>query len=132
MRSVWLALAIALRTASCKLSPETPDSELPLGQSATYWLSMLDLRPVETAQKIKQPLLILQGGRDYQVTLEDLEGWKKALADRKGVKFKDYPKLGHLFAEGEGKARPEEYTKEGHVAKEVVDDIAAWVKGVRP
>jgi hypothetical protein len=30
--------------------------------------------------------------------------------------------------EGQGKARPEEYTKTGHVAREVIDDLAAWIK----
>jgi dienelactone hydrolase len=111
-----------------KLAPDTPKDEVPLGGSAVYWLSMRDLRPVETAKKIKLPLLILQGGRDYQVTMQDIEGWKKALADRKGTTLKSYPKLNHLFAVGEGKAKPEEYDKEGHVAPEVVADIAAWVK----
>jgi hypothetical protein len=45
------------------------------------------------------------------------------------VTLKSYPKLNHLFMEGEGKARPAEYDKAGHVAAEVVADIAAWVKG---
>jgi len=111
-----------------KLSPDTPKDDVPLGGSAVYWLSMRDLQPVETVKKIKQPLLILQGGRDYQVTVQDFEGWKKTLADRKGTTLKSYPKLNHLFAVGEGKAKPEEYDKEGHVAVEVVADIAAWVK----
>jgi dienelactone hydrolase len=111
-----------------KLSADTPAEELPFGVSAAYWLSMNDLAPVETARKVKQPLLVLQGGRDYQSTMEDFDGWKKALAGRKGATLKAYPKLNHLFAEGEGKATPAEYEKEGHVAKEVVDDIAAWVK----
>lgn len=121
--------AQAAKLKDPKLSVDTPAAELPFGQPAVYWLSVLDLRPVETAAKGKQPLLILQGGRDYQVTMDDFDGWKKALSDRKGVTLKSYPKLNHLFAEGEGKAKPEEYLKkEGHVAKEVVDDVAAWVK----
>jgi fermentation-respiration switch protein FrsA (DUF1100 family) len=77
-------------------------------------------------------MLVLQGERDYQVTMADFAGWKKALAGRKGVVLKSYPKLNHLFMEGKGKAKPEEYGKEGHVAKEVVDDIAAWVKKTPP
>jgi dienelactone hydrolase len=111
-----------------KLSAETPAAELPFGVSAVYWLSMRDLAPVETALKVKQPLLILQGGRDYQSTMEDFAGWKKALAGRKGTTLKSYPKVNHLFAEGVGKATPAEYQKEGHVAKEVVEDVAGWVK----
>ncbi len=111
-----------------KLSAETPAEDLPFGVTAIYWMSMRDLRSVETALKVKQPMLILQGGRDYQSTMEDFDGWKKALSDRKGTTLKSYPKLNHLFAEGEGKAKPAEYDKEGHVAREVVDEIAAWVK----
>ncbi len=111
-----------------KLSLDTPAAELPFGQPAAYWLSVRDLEPVPTALRIKQPLLILQGGRDYQVTMDDFNGWKKALAGRKGATLKAYPKLNHLFAEGQGLATPAEYLNEGHVAKEVVDDLAAWIK----
>ena len=74
------------------------------------------------------PLLLLQGERDYQVTLADFDGWKKALADRKNVRFKSYPTLNHLFMDGKGKATPGEDEQVGHVAPEVVDDVAAWVK----
>jgi dienelactone hydrolase len=113
-----------------KLSPETPADDLPFGVAAVYWLSMNDLRPAERSAKGKQPILVLQGGRDYQSTMDDFDGWKKALSGRKGATLKAYPKLNHLFIEGEGKAKPSEYvSKEGHVAKEVVDDVAAWVKG---
>jgi fermentation-respiration switch protein FrsA (DUF1100 family) len=120
--------AQAAKLKDPKLSPDTPREELPLGMTVVYWLSWTDLRPAERGAKAKQPLLVLQGGRDYQSTMEDFEGWKKALSGRKGATLKDYPKLNHLFAEGEGKAKPTEYLKESHVAKEVVDDIAAWVK----
>ena len=67
-----------------KLSADTPAEDLPFGVSAAYWLSMRDLRPVETALKVKQPLLVLQGGRDYQSTMEDFDGWKKALFGPQG------------------------------------------------
>ena len=73
-------------------------------------------------------MLIVQGERDYQVTMADFEAWKKALASRRNVTFRSYPKLNHLFMEGEGKAKPAEYDKAGHVARELVDDLAAWIK----
>jgi uncharacterized protein len=111
-----------------ELSPDTPAKELPFDVAAVYWLSMSDLRPAERAAKFGKPMLVLQGGRDYQSTMVDFDGWKKALSGHKGATLKAYPKLNHLFVEGEGKAKPAEYQKEGHVAKEVVDDIAAWVK----
>jgi dienelactone hydrolase len=110
------------------LTADTPASELPLGAPAAYWLALREYDPAATAAKLKLPLLVLQGERDYQVTMADFAGWKKALAGRKDVRLKSYPKLNHLFMEGEGKAKPAEYQKAGHVSREVVDDVAAWVK----
>jgi fermentation-respiration switch protein FrsA (DUF1100 family) len=118
----------AARLADPKLSREDFASGTLLGASFAYWKSMGDLKPAETATKIEQPLFVLQGGRDYQSTMADFELWKKALARRANAHLKDYAKLNHLFMEGEGKAKPAEYDKEGHVAAEVIEDIAAWVK----
>ncbi|OGD14097.1 MAG: hypothetical protein A2V76_06700 [Candidatus Aminicenantes bacterium RBG_16_63_14] len=74
-------------------------------------------------------MLILQGGRDYQVTTEDLENWKAALGGRKDVEFHLYPKLNHLFFEGQGLITPLEYVqKHGSVAGYVVEDIANWIE----
>jgi uncharacterized protein (TIGR03000 family) len=111
-----------------KLGPDTPAADLPLGVPPRYWLALRDYRPLETAQRFPRPMLFLQGERDYQVTMEDFAGWKKALGARSGVTFKSYPRLNHLFMEGAGKARPAEYDKAGHVDREVVDDIARWIK----
>jgi fermentation-respiration switch protein FrsA (DUF1100 family) len=116
------------RVKDPKLSADTPAAELPFGGPAAYWLDLRKYDPVATAAKLKQPMLILQGERDYQVTMTDFEGWKKGLKERKNVTLKSYPKLNHLFMEGEGKATPAEYDKAGHVAAEVIDDIAGWIK----
>jgi dienelactone hydrolase len=116
------------RVKDPKLSPDTPTIELPLGVPATYWLALRDYDCKGTAAKVKRPMLILQGERDYQVTMDDFDGWKKAVGSRKDVRMKSYPKLNHLFMEGEGKAKPQEYEKPGYVAEEVVNDIAEWVK----
>jgi uncharacterized protein len=117
----------AERVRDPNLSEETPKEELPLGVAASYWLSLRGNPPAE-AKKFKGPILVLQGERDYQVTMKDFGLWKKALGKRKDVTFKTYPNLNHLFMVGKGKSRPEEYQKTGHVAAEVIDDIAAWIK----
>jgi hypothetical protein len=98
-----------------------------LGAYASYWLDLRDYNPASLATKIKQPTLILQGERDYQVTMEDFAGWKTTLAEHDNVEFKSYPKLNHLFMEGSGKSTPGEYQKPAHVTKEVVADVAAWI-----
>jgi alpha-beta hydrolase superfamily lysophospholipase len=104
------------------------DKGLPLGLPASYWLDLRGYNPPEEARKLAKPMLILQGEKDYQVTLKDFENWKSALGSRKDVEFKSYAKLFHLFIETEDKAAPSNYAVEGNVAKYVVDDIAAWIK----
>jgi len=76
-------------------------------------------------------MLILQGERDYQVTMANFADWKRALSARKDVKLVSYPKLNHLFMEGEGKSTPAEYAGPGNVAAVVIEEIAKWVGGVR-
>ena len=87
-----------------------------LGASRAYWLDLRDQQPVDAARSLDRPILVLQGERDYQVTMNDFAGWKQALAGRKDVTFKSYPKLNHFFVAGEGRSAPEEYKKPGHVA----------------
>lgn len=118
------------RVRAKDLPADAPAKDLPLGLPASYWRDLRGYDPAATAAKLKQPVLVLQGGRDYQVTMTDFEGWKKALTAHKDATLKSYPTLHHLFIEGKGKgkATPAEYAVPGHVAKEVVDDVAAWVK----
>jgi uncharacterized protein len=99
-----------------------------MGAAPAYWLDMRGYDPPRTALTMDTPFLILQGGRDYQVTKVDFENWRKALEGRPGVEFHFYPKCNHLFFEAEGITSPEEYIlKHGSVAVRVVEDIAAFI-----
>jgi hypothetical protein len=114
--------------------PQTNDAtlaaELPLQLPARYWLALRGYMPAQDARTLKTPMLILQGERDYQVTMEDFEGWK-ILSSRKNVQLKSYPRLNHLFIEGEGKSTPEEYSKTGNIPPYVIDDITAWINKMK-
>jgi uncharacterized protein len=112
---------------SPQLSPTTPASAA-LGAPGAYWLDLRGYHPAEAAESLKQPLLILQGGRDYQVTQADYAGWQQALSGRDNVTFKLYPNLNHLFMEGTGKSTPDEYEQRGPIPQAVIDDLAAWIK----
>lgn len=117
------------RAKTKDLPRDTPKSEMPLSVSAAYWQSFQSYDAIATAKKIKQPLLFLNGGRDYQVTAkDDLELWKKGLAGRPDTETKVYPSLNHPFIAGEGKSVPSEYDKPGHVDAAVIDDIAKFVE----
>ncbi|CAM5496282.1 MULTISPECIES: hypothetical protein [Streptomyces] len=48
-------------------------------------------------------MLILQGGRDYQVTVaDDLTGWQRALAHRPEVTMRIHEHANHLPSPGSG------------------------------
>ena len=103
-----------------------------LGANPSYWLDLAKYDPVPVAMELSVPMLILHAGRDYQVTEADFIRWQEALAGDPRVTFKVYPSLNHLFIAGEGPSQPSEYTVPGHVAQEVIDDIAAWVAALPP
>ncbi|MFC1744473.1 prolyl oligopeptidase family serine peptidase [Candidatus Riflebacteria bacterium] len=93
-----------------------------------YWLDLKNYKPAAAARKLKRPLLILQGRRDYQVTMQDFNNWKQSLNGRRNVVFKSYPALNHFFIYGKGKSSPAEYKKKGYVSLQVIHDIVDWVK----
>src|SRR5229473_4692330 len=115
-----------------KRLPTAKASDLPLGVPAAYWLDLNAYQPEKVAQTLKQPMLFLLGGSDYQVTREDFQIWQGALGGRSDVQFKMYPGLSHLFmpVEGGQKATPATYTVAGHVAEEVVNEIGSWIKRI--
>ena len=115
------------RVGKGDFSPKTPSSMLPMNLPARYWLFLHNYHQTETAQKLKIPILVLQGERDYQVSMEDFKIWQKTLSKHKDALFLSYPRLNHLFMEGEGKSVPAEYDSPGHVAPYVIDDIAKWI-----
>lgn len=115
------------RVKSPDLSKDTPAGELPLGVPAAYWLDLRGYEPAKEATHLQRPILIMQAGRDYQVTMDDYNIWQKALTDKPNVKFRLYPKCNHLFIEGEGQSTPAEYATPGHVTKAVIDDITNWL-----
>ena len=109
---------------------EDADGDAPplLGMPVTYLLDLKGYDPVAEAKKLTIRMLFLQGERDFQVPMKDFALWKTGLAGRKDVTFQSFPTLNHLFVTGEGKSTEAEYRKPGHVAPEVIDAIAKWVK----
>ncbi len=93
-----------------------------------YWQDLLSYDPTVPARALSLPMLVVQGGRDYQVTKVDFDGWTKAVT-RPGVVFRFHPPLDHHLVIGEGASSPDDYKWSGHVAGEVVADIAAFVLG---
>ncbi|MFJ3087786.1 alpha/beta hydrolase family protein [Streptomyces sp. NPDC086838] len=118
----------AAAVADPGLTPDAPPESLPLGFSASYWLDLRGYEPAATAAGLERPMLILQGGRDYQVTVaDDLPGWRRALAGRPEVSIRVHEHLDHLFFAGSGASTPADYARPGHVDPAVVDEVARWL-----
>lgn len=98
----------------------------------SYWISLHDYHQVEVAQSLWLPMLILQGGSDFQVSPKhDFDRWKQALAGRRNVTFHLYPGLSHLFMPGPSRSEAD-YTKPAHVDPKVISDIAKWIEAQPP
>jgi len=112
---------------SPSLSVDTPQIELPFGVPAAYWLDLRSYDAPATAAALDMPILIVQGGRDYQVTVaDDLALWRAKL-DRPDVTVRVYEADNHLFFPGAGRSMPAEYEPAQHVDPAVVADIADWL-----
>jgi uncharacterized protein len=110
-------------------SLEQNDADAPaiLRLPAAYWLDLKGYDPAAEAKKLSLPILILYGERDFQVPKVDFDLWQSGLAGRKNVTARSYPALNHAFVAGTGPSNEQEYQAPGHVAPEVVDDIAKFI-----
>lgn len=99
-----------------------------MGLPAGYWRSIDAVDPVAEAKSVDLPMLVLQGARDIQVVDADWQRWRGGFHDNPKVEFKLYEKLNHLGIAGEGEGNIAEYANAGHVDKQLIDDVATWVK----
>jgi dienelactone hydrolase len=124
----WVAdLESTMNKVKNLTAADASSSTLLQGVPPAYYLDLRQHDPPSVAKGTKQPLLILQGGRDYQTGQADFERYREIFRDQSRVTFKLYPKLNHLFIAGEGKSTPDEYLVPGHVEEKVVTDIAEWI-----
>jgi dienelactone hydrolase len=102
-----------------------------LGAPIGYYRDLEEYDPAARAAALGVPCLVLQGGRDYQVTGDDFAGWKQALSATESACLHTYAGMDHLFRKGEGIPGPHDYDRRAPVDPTVIDDIAAWIKGRR-
>ena len=102
--------------------------EVVLGAYPAYWYKLHEIAPIPIAVNLSQPMLVLQGSRDYQVSPEkDFSLWQQQFEDSSRVTLTLYDALNHLFIAGEGTPTNAEYSKSGHVDEQVISDIASWI-----
>ena len=124
-----VAPLIQARDALAHADSAHPPARDFLNVPASYWLSARDYDPVATAKHLSEPMLIVQGGADFQVfPREEFSGWQSAFANDRRVKLIQYPGLSHLFMPAGNPPSPEDYFKPAHVDARVIQDIADWIK----
>ncbi|NMD39033.1 MAG: hypothetical protein GYA87_10195, partial [Christensenellaceae bacterium] len=105
------------------------------GKPMYYFYDMQKLNMGKIASELTAPMLILQGGRDFQINNEiGYNSWKKVLFNKENVKYKKYPMLNHMMMEYKGdlafERTIEEYTVPANVDSEVINDILLWIQEI--
>jgi uncharacterized protein len=124
-----LAPVIQARDVVAHADPAHPPAGQVLNGPLSFWMSLRDYDPIATAKDLSKPILVLQGGHDYQVLpQQDFVQWQNAFAHDPLVKLIQYPGLSHLFMPGGTPPSPADYMKPGHVDARIVSDIVSWIK----
>ena len=92
---------------------------------------MLSRDPAGELQKVNVPVLVLQGSKDAHVFQTDFDVLKEIAAKKPNSEAKLFPNLSHLFMPVEGPPEVNDAFKPGHLAPEVIETIAEWVKKVQ-
>lgn len=87
--------------------------------------------PLETARRLRMPVLIQHGELDRQVTVGQADSLATAIraGGNRDVTVKIYPRMNHLFLVTDGDGSPSEYgaLRNQLVPDEVMDDMAEWL-----
>lgn len=116
-----------------QLSDEEAKSTPVIGKhvKAYYLKEMAKHQSTNYLKTLNKPVLILQGDKDFHVSIEkDFNGYKKLLEGKPNVRFKLYPNLNHAFMPsvyGNVMKAQKEYKVAQHVNQQVIADIADWI-----
>lgn len=109
--------------------PDADAKQAYLLGATLYYFKDLDAHPAsDYLGNMTKPILIMQGGKDFQVYADvDYVQYQELLADKTNVTFKLYPELNHFFITST-KGTVDEYTTRDNVSEEVLKDILDWIK----
>ena len=100
--------------------------------SLYYFKEMGRITAADYLLESDKPVLIMQGGKDFQVLPEeDFARFRELFQDRRNTDFRLYDDLNHLFVRGiynDILKAGKEYKTEQHIGAEVIDDISAFIR----
>ena len=97
------------------------------GVYASYWKWLAAYDILRAAEAITEPVLLLQGEEDYQVTMTDYSIWQETLGGRENWQLISYPGLTHLFMPGQKTEGSAAYTRDATVDAQVIQDMADFI-----
>ena len=97
------------------------------GVYAAYWKWLADYDILQAAGEITEPVLLLQGEEDYQVTMEDFGIWQDKLGEKENWKMISYPGLTHVFTAGQKAEGAGIYSRSDRMEGRVIQDIADFI-----
>ncbi len=99
--------------------------------SLYYFKEMGQKTAADYLLESSKPVLIMQGGRDFQVLADDdFKAYREILAGRDNITYKLYPDLNHCFVTAiydDILKASKEYGVERHIGEEVISDIAEFI-----
>lgn len=99
-----------------------------LGLPVGYQKSVQEYAGENFLDKVKIPMLILQGTADFQISPEiDYKAYQNTLKNRDNVTFKLYKDLNHLMMETTGVRDISDYYPKNQVDPRVIEDISQFI-----
>ena len=101
------------------------------GTTLYYFKEMGQKTAADYLLQSDKPVLIMQGGRDFQVLADvDYQKFRELLAERSNTYYKLYPQLNHSFVDAfydDINKAAKEYSTERHIGEEVIMDIVSFI-----
>ena len=118
--------------AFLKMSAEEAKSVTVFGMPGYYLYEMRQADPAALILELKLPTLIMQGGKDFQVTVENgLDAWKKAVGEQEFVTYRLYPELNHPMMAYTGdpalQYSLQEYNTPASLNEAAGNDMIGWI-----
>jgi pimeloyl-ACP methyl ester carboxylesterase len=108
---------------------QLPPNEMLLFAPARIWYELMDSDHIAIAEQLNLPTLIVLSGRDFEASDKDYEIWEMKFGGKTNFSIIKYDELNHFYQRGSGQADRLEYLSDtASVDRQVVDDIASWVK----
>lgn len=107
-----------------------PKDSLPLELNYEYLIHMDEFDAIENLSESKIPVLVVNGGHDYQVTVKDFEMWKNGLNKNNNIKFELIENVNHIFGEIDRMSVPSDYRKYRPIAPKLFELIKKWINNI--